>query len=67
MQNYFYLEIKKKLKKKLKNKKTRNKKITYFCLSISYLVPGYLKGRFCYLRGFYLETNEHRPVKKKYE
>ena len=43
--------------------KTRNKK--YFCLFISYLVPGYLKGRFCYLRGFYLETNEHRPEKKK--
>ena len=31
---------------------------------ISYLVPGYLKGRFCYLRGFYLEINEHRPKKK---
>ena len=37
----------------------------YFCLFISYLVPGYLKERFCYLRGFYLETNEHRPGKKK--
>ena len=37
----------------------------YFCLFISYLVPGYLKGRFCYLRGIYLEINEHRPEKKK--
>ena len=40
-------------------------KITYFCLFISYLVPGYLKGRFCYLRGFYLETNKHRLGEKK--
>ena len=37
----------------------------YFCLFISYLVPGYLKGRFCYLRSFYLEINEHRPKRKQ--
>ena len=40
---------------------------TYFFLFISYLVPRYIKGRFCYLRGFYLEINEHhaRPPPHK--
>ena len=41
------------------------KKKTYFCLFISYLVRGYLKGHFCYLRSFYMEINEHRPEKTK--
>ena len=31
---------------------------------ISYLVPGYLKGCFCYFRGFYLEISKHRLGKK---
>ena len=26
-----------------------------------------LKGRFCYLKGFYLEINKHRPGKKKHD
>ena len=40
-------------------------KIKYFSLFISHLVPGYLKGHFCYLRGFYLEIEHHPGTNQK--